>query len=84
MTNLTVAPLANVTVETAPAALSNVLAHAGCSLHRDSVDARLIDEVKSFGTRGKISHAEAEVGGTGELKEVHAPANLKAIDAENL
>jgi pectate lyase len=63
MTNLTVAPLANVTVESAQAALSNVLAHAGCSLHRDAVDARLIDAVQSFGTRGKIIHDEAEVGG---------------------
>ncbi|HEY5344741.1 MAG TPA: hypothetical protein VIK62_00175 [Verrucomicrobiae bacterium] len=69
-------------IESASAAFANVLAQAGCSLHRDAVDARLIDEVKSFGTRGKISHNEAEVGGTGELKEVHASANLKAMDAE--
>ena len=82
VTNLTVAPLTNVTVESAPAAFSNVVAHAGCSLHRDSVDARLIDAVQSFGTRGKIIHAEAEAGGTGELKEVHATANLKAVNAE--
>lgn len=61
--DFTVAPLANVTVETAQSALTNVLANAGCSLHRDAVDARLIDEVKSFGTRGKIIHSEAEVGG---------------------
>lgn len=71
-------------IESAQSAVSNVLAHAGCSLHRDAVDARLIDEVKSFGTRGKISHSEAEVGGPGELKEVHAPANLKAMDAPGL
>ena len=77
----TVGPLKNVKVESAASALSNVLAQAGCSLHRDFVDARLIDEVKSFGTRGKISHNEAEVGGTGEFKEVHAPANLKTLDA---
>jgi pectate lyase len=56
--DLTVAPLAGLTVESAPVALSNVLAQAGCSLHRDAVDARLIDEVKSFGQRGKIIHAE--------------------------
>jgi pectate lyase len=76
-----VAPLDGLKIESASAALSNVLANAGCSLHRDSVDARLIDEVKSLGTRGKISHSEAEVGGPGELKAVHAPANLKTIDA---
>jgi pectate lyase len=59
----TVAPLTNVTVEAASAALTNVLAQAGCSRHRDAVDARLIDAVQSFGTRGKIIHSEAEVGG---------------------
>ena len=79
MTNLTVAPPISATIESAQAAFSNVIAQAGCSLHRDSVDARLIDEVKSFGTRGKISHTEAEAGGPGELKEVHAPANLNVL-----
>jgi pectate lyase len=69
-------------IESASDALANVLANAGCSLHRDAVDARLIDEVKSFGTRGKISHNETEAGGTGELQEVHAPADLKTLDAE--
>jgi hypothetical protein len=79
--HLSVGPLTNVSVESTPAALSNVLAQAGCSLHRDAVDARLVDAVKSFGTRGKIIHNEAEAGGVGEWKEVHAPANLNAIDA---
>ena len=69
-------------IENVTAALSNVLANAGCSLHRDAVDARLIDDVGSFGIRGKIIHSEAEVGGVGELKEIHAPANLAAIDAK--
>jgi len=58
-----VAPLTDVTVEPAGVALTNVLANAGCSLHRDSVDKRLIDAVKSFGTIGRIIHSEAEVGG---------------------
>jgi hypothetical protein len=83
-TNLTVAPQIAAKIESAQDALSNVLANAGCSLHRDAVDARLIDEVKSFGTRGKISHSENEAGGTGELPEIHAPANLKALDAISL
>lgn len=56
---LTVAPLTNVTVEPAQSAFSNVLAHAGCSLHRDAVDARLIDDVKSLGRHGAIIHTEA-------------------------
>jgi len=50
------------------------LAQAGCSLHRDSVDARLIDAVQSYGTRGKIIHSEAEAGGIGEIPELHAVA----------
>ena len=74
VTSLTVAPQIHVTIESAQAALADVLANAGCSLHRDSVYARLIDEVKSFGTRGKIIHSEAEAGGPGELKELHAIA----------
>jgi pectate lyase len=62
-TNLTVAPQITFEIESAQSAVSNVLANVGCSLHRDSVDVRLIDEVKSFGTRGKIIHSEAEAGG---------------------
>jgi pectate lyase len=58
-----VAPLAGLTIEPAPEALTNVLAGAGCSRQRDAVDARLIDAVRSFGTLGKIIHSEAEVGG---------------------
>jgi pectate lyase len=50
-------------IESAAAALTNVLANAGCSQLRDAVDVRLIDAVKSFGTRGKIIHDEKEVGG---------------------
>ena len=55
--------LAGLNIESAEAALTNVLANAGCSQHRDATDTRLIDAVKSFGTRGKIIHSEAEVGG---------------------
>ena len=57
---LTVVPLTNVTVESAQAAFSNVLAHAGCSLHRDAVDARLIEQVKSLGERGEIIHSDRD------------------------
>ncbi len=56
-------PLDGLKVESAEAALTNVLSGAGCSLHRDATDSRLIDAVKSFGTRGKIIHSETEVGG---------------------
>jgi len=73
MTNLTVAPQTAVTIESAQDSVSDVLAHAGCSLHRDAVDARLIDAVQSFGTRGKIIHDEAEVGGIDGLTKVQNP-----------
>ena len=56
-------PLENLKIESAESALTNVLAQAGCSLHRDATDTRLIDAVKSFGKNGKIIHSEAEVGG---------------------
>lgn len=72
--DLSMGPLTHVTVEPAATALAHVLAEAGCSLHRDSVDARLIDDVQSYGTRGKIVHAEAEAGGPGTIAEVHAVA----------
>ena len=55
--------LAGLKIESAEAALKNVLATTGCSQKRDAVDARLIDAVQSLGTRGKIIHSEAEVGG---------------------
>jgi pectate lyase len=56
-------PLENLKIESAESALTNVLAQAGCSQHRDATDTRLIDAVKSFGKVGKIIHSEAEVGG---------------------
>jgi pectate lyase len=56
-------PLEHLNLESAPSALTNILAQAGCSQKRDAVDVRLIDAVKSFGARGKIIHSEAEVGG---------------------
>jgi pectate lyase len=54
-------PLDLLKIDSAEAALTNVLASAGCSQKRDAVDLRLIDAVKSFGTRGKIIHSETEV-----------------------
>jgi hypothetical protein len=32
--------------------------------------------------RGRIIHSEADAGGPGEWKEIHAPANLKALDLD--
>jgi hypothetical protein len=56
-----------VTVDTAEEAFKKVLATAGCSLQRDSVDIRLFAELASLGTKGKIINDEAEAGGIGEI-----------------
>ena len=66
-------PPVPVTVEPAAAAYDKVVAGAGCSLHRDAVDARLIAQVTSLGRQGRIIRDEAEAGGLGELKSGAAP-----------
>ena len=72
---------ANVTIEPAAAAYSNVVAQAGCSLHRDAVDQRLIADAQSLGTRGKTIRDPEEAGGFGELRETHAaPRTFSAAD----
>jgi hypothetical protein len=68
-------PPVAVKIESAEAAFKSVIAGAGASLHRDSVDARLIAEVSSLGKLGKISHTEEEVGGIGELKGGKLPVS---------
>ena len=68
-------PPVPVTIDTAPDALKKVLAGAGASLHRDSVDARLIAELASLGAKGKIIKDEAEAGGIGEIKPAAPPAD---------
>jgi pectate lyase len=63
VTNSFLQPPIPVTVESAEAAYQKVIAGAGCSLHRDAVDKRLIADVQSLGKRGRIVHDEKEVGG---------------------
>ena len=48
-------------------ALAYVMAHAGASLVRDSVDKYILDEVASYGTKGALISDEDEVGGPGTL-----------------
>jgi pectate lyase len=57
-----------VRIDAASAAYEKVVKTAGASLHRDSVDARLITELTSLGKLGGISHNETEAGGIGELR----------------
>ncbi|KAL6918556.1 hypothetical protein ACHAPO_008471 [Fusarium lateritium] len=58
---------------TAEQAVEVVLTGVGNSLHRDSVDTSLINEVKSFGKTGKLISDEKDVGGVGEVAGGNAP-----------
>jgi pectate lyase len=64
--------------QTAEEAYSSVLAHAGCSLKRDAVDARIIEEVRNgtatYGDDGIID-SQTDVGGWPELKSTTAPTD---------
>jgi pectate lyase len=62
--------------DTAEVAFQKVIAGAGCSLHRDAIDQRLIDDVKSLGKSGKIIDDPAEVGGINELATGKPPTGI--------
>ena len=64
----TMKPPVPVTVDSAADAFKKVIAGAGDSLHRDAIDARLIQEVNSLGRKGAIIHDPAAVDGFGEIK----------------
>jgi pectate lyase len=51
-----VVPTQPMTIDTAPEAFEKVLADAGDSSHRDVVDQRLIDDVRSYGKTGSVIH----------------------------
>ena len=76
--------VAPVKTQSAEAAFELVLTSAGCSLKRDSVDERVIKEIrtgtatygKRYGGGGKgIIDSQAEVGGWPELRSTPAPAD---------
>ena len=58
---------AAVEIDTAEEAYQKIVATVGCSLHRDSVDQTLINELTSLGTRGKIISSPDDMGGFGKL-----------------
>jgi hypothetical protein len=60
-------------VMTAPEAYEYVLQHAGASRVRDTVDAQLIEDLKSLGKKGQTIRATAEFGGTGDIAAGEAP-----------
>jgi len=76
--------VAPVQMQSAEKAFELVLSNAGCSLARDSVDARIVNEIRTgtakFGARygggGKgIIDSQAEVGGWPELRSKPAPSD---------
>jgi len=67
--------------EDASIACKKVIAEAGASLHRDTIDNRLITYVNSFGKKGMIIKDEAETGGQ---KEYTKTKSLKDIDADGI
>ena len=69
----TLAPTVAVTLDSAADAYEKVLAGAGASLHRDTIDAQLIEQVRSLGSTGQIIKDPAAVGGPGELHSGDAP-----------
>ena len=60
--------LKSLQIDSAADAYAKVVAGAGCSLHRDSIDQSLIDQVKSLGKEGKIISDVKEIGGPGEIQ----------------
>lgn len=57
----------NLTIDAADAAFSKVVDGAGCSLQRDEVDQRLIEQVRSLGLKGQIVENETQAGGIGQI-----------------
>lgn len=69
-------PAVAVRVDPAPALVRLVAANAGDTLCRDAVDQRLIGQLLSFGTEGKLIADETEVGG-------HPPQTLVAAPKDS-
>ena len=57
--------------QTAEAAYETVLTKAGCSLHRDALDTRIVNDVRN-GT-GKLINTQSEAGGWPELQAEDKP-----------
>lgn len=71
-------PQIAVTIDPAARAYEKIVAGAGCSFHRDTVDLRLIRELQSLGTAGKtLPHTDAKgealAGGLSPLRSGPPP-----------
>ena len=71
-------PAVPVTLDTAQAAYDKVIASAGDSLHRDSVDRRLIDEVRSLGIKGELIGGPDDAGFKTEIPSAKVSQVLPA------
>jgi hypothetical protein len=69
------APPVPVTVQPAAEAFATVLADAGASLHRDAVDKRLIEQVRSLGSQGAVINDETVVSGAGTIAGGTSPTD---------
>jgi len=69
----TAAPPRSFKADNAVVAFQKVVAGSGASLHRDAVDQRLIDDLKSLGKRGQTVRDPEEMGGFGEIAGGPAP-----------
>ena len=57
--------------QTANEAYKTVLTKAGCSLHRDAIDTRIVNDVRN--TTGKLINTQSEVGGWPQLQTADKP-----------
>ena len=57
--------------QTANEAYETVLTKAGCSLHRDAIDTRIVNDVRN--TTGKLINTQSEVGGWPQLQTADKP-----------
>ena len=73
----TILPPVPVRLDSAEAAYKKVVAGAGCSLHRDAVDTRLIADLISLGRQGATIKNPDEMGGFGEIKGGPLPAGAE-------
>ena len=59
--------------QSAEEAYETVLAKAGCSLHRDALDSRIVNDVRNGS--GKLINSPSEAGGYPVIDEIHRPDN---------
>ena len=59
--------------QSAEEAYETVLAKAGCSLHRDALDSRIVNDVRNGS--GKLINSPSEAGGYPVIEEIHRPDN---------